>query len=66
MTVEDIEQEIAHIRACAGDPEIAHGREDQLYRDFVRFLAKEAPEPYATLAAAILQTRGVSFPRWCA
>lgn len=66
MTLEDIEQEIAHIRECVGDPEIAHGREDKLYRDFVRFIATEAPEAYAMLATAILQTRSLCFPRWCA
>ena len=66
MTLDFIEQIISTIIEYQEDPEVAHAYEDRLYRDFVRFIAVKAPQEYAHLAAAILRTRTLDFPRWCA
>lgn len=63
----EVEQRVADILAQAGDPEIAHGDDDDLRRDFLRALAAgQVPaDEIAACAEALLSTED-AFPRWCA
>lgn len=64
-TVAEVLRRIEEIRACAGDDEAAHGREDDLYHDFIRSLAPRH-DRIGRLARLVLQTRLVTFTRHCA
>lgn len=65
MTVDEIEKEIAVIKAGVSDYEAAHGREDQLHAKVLRAIADGAPNA-AELAEAALKTEAIDFPRYCA
>lgn len=62
MTVVSIRQQIKEINVA--DDESAHCDEDQLYYDFVEFIARTAPDPYKTLAAEVKKVRDLNFARW--
>lgn len=66
MNLDDIEKRIAHIREVAPDFEAAHGREDELRADFIEYVSKHGPSPLREMAAAILTTDSIDFPRYCA
>ncbi len=70
MTVEDVRARVEEIRAKAeeGDDEVAHSREDDLYRDvFQAIIATCQPESYPwAMARAALKTNEIEFARWCA
>ncbi len=66
MNLSDIEAEVARIERSNGDYEIAHGMEDKLREEFISFVAAHGPEPFNVLAAAILKTADIDFPRYCA
>lgn len=68
MTTEAIRARIAEIRRHSdrGDDDSAHAGEDDLHLDVLRFLAAEAPEPYAELARVALETTALDFARHCA
>jgi hypothetical protein len=63
MTPADVLQKVADIEAAKGDPEIAHGLEDDLYRSVLSAIAHGARNP-KSLADAALHTQLVDFPRW--
>lgn len=65
MTVDEVHAAVAAIDQASGDPETAHGLEDDLRRDVLRAIANGAPDG-AALAAAALQTEEFDFDRWCA
>jgi hypothetical protein len=62
MTVEDIRERVAIIRAQRDDDERAHGLEDQLHQDVLLFLADNGN----ALAREALTTLDIDFARWCA
>jgi hypothetical protein len=65
MTVEDIEKRIQEIEAEQDDCEVAHGLEDGLMHDVLQAIADGHPDAQA-LAAAVLKTSDIAFPRYCA
>ena len=65
MTTDEIKERVAAIGKIAWDDEVAHGQEDQLYADVLRYLAAGLGEA-AELAREALKTEEISFARWCA
>jgi len=66
MTKFDVEERITKIAANAiGDWEFAHSMEDDLMRDALQAIAMGYPEP-DKLAALVLTTGDIAFPRVCA
>jgi hypothetical protein len=65
VNVELINQQIAQIVAEKMDPEVAHSREDLLRGQVLEAIAAGADNP-TELAAAVLKTDQIDFPRWCA
>jgi hypothetical protein len=59
-------KQVEVIRHMAGDPEAAHGAEDSLWADTLRYFAEVAPAELAELARIVLSTEEIDFPRWCA
>jgi phosphosulfolactate phosphohydrolase-like enzyme len=68
MTTEEVQARIAEIVKSANDPEMAHTLEDTLYAEFIAAVASGAVRGKAAqhMAALILTTRDIEFPRWCA
>lgn len=66
MNIEIIQKRIEKIKECAWDSEVAHGDEDSLYEDFIRFVAVDGPEPFSAMAKEVLKTQEIIFSRWCA
>ena len=56
------------VTSALRDPERAHGEEDQLYADLLRFIADECKslDEARKLAQVALSTGNVDFPRCCA
>lgn len=76
MQVSDVLARVGEVRACAdgaselvactaGDPEMAHTVEIQLWRDVLEAIADGADDP-AALARAALYTQEIKFERWLA
>lgn len=70
MTPEQALHQVEKIRASAGDDEVAHGLEDDLYQAFVASIANTSPDQIlgdlVETASIILTTGDVPFSRWCA
>lgn len=66
MTREEIEARIKEIKNRSHDDEIAHSLEDQLYENFIEWIAESAGNEAGELAELVLTTREISFARWCA
>ena len=66
MTLDEIKERIEKIRAMAGDDEVAHGAEDDLRRDFIRYVARIGMPSLAEKASVVLSTDEIEFERWCA
>lgn len=65
MTLEEIERKVNAIDVLSEDAEAAHGAEDKLYHDFIRYLSLHAEtEPLRRSASAILKTEKILFSRW--
>ena len=65
MTLDEIKDRVAAIKACVGDPEVAHALEDGLRNDLLKAIAKGKVSDPAAAAWAALETNGIDFPRWC-
>ena len=65
MTIEDVKERIQKIKDVKDDYEKAHSREDELWRDVLREIAKGSPNSQG-LAEAVLKTRWIRFARACA
>lgn len=65
MTTEDIRKRIAEIKDHIGDPETAHGLEDDLYYDVLEYISK-GKSRIAELARETLKSDDIDFERWCA
>ncbi|WP_367134482.1 MULTISPECIES: hypothetical protein [Streptomyces] len=65
LTVEDVARRLAEIAHHQGDPEAAHGMEDELHADVLRAIAAGAPDA-ETLAAAALRSTTLDFACWYA
>lgn len=66
MTIDEIRQRIAAIRAIATDDERAHGKEDRLYADFIQSVADGDADDLPAKAKLVLTTADIDFARWCA
>ena len=64
MTKGEIRERIAKIEAEAGDDETAHCDEDQLYYDFVEFIALAGDRTTRMLAEEVMRVRDIKFARW--
>lgn len=68
MTLEEIKARLTQIEFHGveyGDDERAHGMEDELYSDFIRFIS-EGSSHESELAKEILRSKSLNFARWCA
>lgn len=65
MTHDEAKRRVQDIRDMASDDESAHSAEDQLYADFVRYVASQEG-PHRAIAEEILKTEKIDFSRWCA
>ena len=65
---ENITKEVERIRASAGDCEIAHGMEDDLYLRVLRAIADGSipSDEVSACAALAIQAADIDFARWCA
>lgn len=66
MDINEIKQRVQRIEQAKGDCECAHGMEDQLMQDFIRYIAENAPRGLARMAREVLKTEDIDFPRYCA
>ena len=66
MTIDDIEQRIAGIRAIARDDEAAHRAEDSLREDVLHAIAHGTCEDPQRAAKLAISTGEIDFCRWCA
>lgn len=67
LTVEGVRARVAKVKesAEAGDDEMAHAKQDELYLDVLFAVSMHVPES-ADLAAAALACSRMKFERWCA
>jgi hypothetical protein len=68
MSIEEINERVREINAEAAkcDNEVAHIKEDNLYKEFIQYVA-ESPFATATLsdkAEAVLKAQNIQFERW--
>jgi hypothetical protein len=63
MTHDEAKYRVDGIKNLAGHQEAAYRAEDQLYRDFVVFVATQAG-PHQATAAEIVKTDEIKFSRW--
>lgn len=69
MNIKDIEDRVKSIDGCQRDDEEAHSREDNLYYDFIEYVASSSGHDGAKLremAKAVLETKDINFHRWYA
>lgn len=66
MRIVEICERVDAIRKAAHDPESAHGLEDSLLADFVRYVAGGGADELQEKARLVMSTALIDFPRWCA
>lgn len=68
MTADEVEKHVEGIKAAAAgdDDEVAHIREDKLYRTLLEAIAKDLCHDAQDLAKRALKTQDLDFHRWCA
>lgn len=66
MTLADVQLRLSEIKACAGDPEAAHGMEDDLWLDVLDGIARGLVANPAEVCAMALRSRNIDFQRRCA
>lgn len=68
MKLEQIEMRVKDIEDVSGDPEVAHGLEDRLREDFIKYVASLSDHlpQLAEKARLVLTTSDIDFPRWTA
>lgn len=64
MTLTEVRRRVAEIRKVSTDSEVAHGKEDALYEDVLRHIAKHAEPDIAALAEEALKVAAMKFRRW--
>lgn len=63
MTVEEIKQKVCSIEQVSDDPELAHSKEHDLYREFTRHIATRGPAPLRGMAKELLRVDRIEFRR---
>jgi len=66
MNPEAVARRVEAIANLVDDPEVAHAREDELWRDVLQAIADGKAWDARLCARRALQTAEISFPRWCA
>lgn len=67
MNLTEIEKRVKDIEECSDDWEVAHHMENELFVDFVKHVARSlVDENLSEMAKAVLKTKKISFPRYCA
>lgn len=66
MEFKDISQKINKIKETSDDDEMAHGLEDELYKEFIKSIAEGKVEYIQEKAKMILIVQHINFSRWCA
>lgn len=67
MNLTEIEKRVKDIEECSGDWEVAHRMENQLFVDFVKYVAHSlADENLSEMAKAVLKVEETSFVRYFA
>lgn len=64
MDLDHIKQRVADIEAMKASDDAAHRAEDQLWIDFISFVATSGPPELAALAREVLRTDDIDFSRW--
>jgi DNA-binding FrmR family transcriptional regulator len=65
MTIGEIEERLHRIQGhLHGDDEMQHIEEDQLYQDFVMYVAATRNDELADMARLILTSLNMRFSRW--
>lgn len=67
MTFDDIRGRLGNIKASIGDFEAAHGLEDNLYAEFISYVAGDPnDDDLGEKAKLVLTSEEIDFPRYCA
>lgn len=66
FSIDYIRGRVSAIEASTGDPEAAHGLEDELHKDFIRYVAENGTGKLRQMATEVLKTNSLDFARWCA
>lgn len=67
MTLEEIRWHVGRIEASKRDFEKAHGMEDDLYADFIKYIASlKNCHGLPEMAKEVLKTQDINFVRYCA
>ena len=65
MTKKEVIAKIQEIKNISGDDEVAHAKEDILYKTFIEFVSKRN-DKLGEIARILLSTKDIDFSRWCA
>lgn len=65
-TVKEVKAAVRSIKACERDYEAAHAREDELYREVLKSIAKGTCRDPSALAREALKAWELDFPGYCA
>lgn len=65
MTKDEALKAVKEIKRISDDDETAHIREDELYTEFVEFIAAQGGD-VGEIAKVVLSTHKIRFSRWCA
>ena len=67
--LDEVRKRISKIDICQDDPEVAHGLEDNLVWDFIRFIVDDergrSLEEIKLLAKEVLKSQEIDFEMWC-
>lgn len=63
MKIEEVKEKVKELKVLAGNPEVAHQKEDELYIAVLRSIASGS-RSVRTLAKEALEARKIDFPRW--
>jgi hypothetical protein len=66
MDIQEILSRVAKIEEESWDDEVAHIKEDELRRDFIKHVAESGDKNLAEMASEVLKTEDIDFSRWCA
>ena len=66
MNAKEARSRLKKITGMMGDDESAHGAEDDLYADVLQSIADGTCEDPKAVARIVLQTKALTFARWCA
>lgn len=66
LNVIDVMSAVKDVGAMTGDPEAAHGAEDDLHQAVLLAIATGDCDDAEGIAREALKTQKLTFPRWCA